>query len=161
MKKALFLDRDGVINHDPGDYTYALEEFILLPNALNAMKYAQDLGYEIVIVTNQAGVSKGLYSKQEVDRIHAFLRSECAKKEIEIRDIYYSVHHPDICNSISRKPHGLWVERACAKYGYDKNHSFMIGDRERDVQCAETAGVKGFQMEKNGDLLQYVKNLCK
>jgi len=161
MKKALFLDRDGVINHDPGDYTYSLDEFIILPTALEAMKFAQDLGYEIVIVTNQAGVSRGLYSIHEVNKIHTFLRGECAKKEIEIRDIYFSIHHPDICNSISRKPHGLWVERACAKYRYNKEKCLMIGDRDRDVQCAEAAGIQGFQMEKNGDLLAYVKQLCK
>jgi D-glycero-D-manno-heptose 1,7-bisphosphate phosphatase len=111
MKKALFLDRDGVINHDPGDYTYSLDEFIILPTALKAMKFAQDMGYEIVIVTNQAGVSRGFYSIHEVNKIHSFLRSECDKKEIEIRDIYFSIHHPDICNSISRKPHGLWIEQ--------------------------------------------------
>jgi D-glycero-D-manno-heptose 1,7-bisphosphate phosphatase len=100
-----------------------------------------------------------LYSKHEVDRIHDYFKKECANHGVEILDVYYSVHHPEVCNSLSRKPMGLWVERACAKYGFDKEASMMIGDRDRDVLCANAAGVRGIQMEKNGDLLAYVKNL--
>jgi D-glycero-D-manno-heptose 1,7-bisphosphate phosphatase len=159
MRKCLFLDRDGVINHDPGDYTYSLDEFIILPTVMEALQLARDKGFEIVIVTNQAGVSRGLYSKHEVDRIHDFFRKECEKHGVDILDVYYSVHHPEVCNSLSRKPMGLWLERACAKYGFNKEASLMIGDRDRDVLCANAAGVRGIQIEKNGDLLAYVKNL--
>lgn len=159
MRKALFLDRDGVINHDPGDYTYSLDEFIILPTVMEALQLAVSKGFELVVVTNQAGISRGLYTKQEVDRIHDFFQSECKKNNVEILEFFYSIHHPDICNSLSRKPSGLWVERACAKYKFDKDASVMIGDRDRDVQCANAAGVRGIQMEKNGDLLEYVKAL--
>ncbi len=159
MRKALFLDRDGVINHDPGDYTYSLNEFVILPTVMEALKLAVSKGFELVVVTNQAGISRGLYTKEEVDRIHAFFQSECKKNNVEILEFFYSIHHPDICNSLSRKPEGLWVERACAKYKFDKDASVMIGDRDRDVLCANAAGVRGIQMKQNGDLLEYVKAL--
>jgi D-glycero-D-manno-heptose 1,7-bisphosphate phosphatase len=118
------------------------------------------MGYTLIVVTNQAGISRGLYPKKEVDKIHAYLQNECRKMNFEITEFYYSIHHPDICNSLSRKPHGLWVERACAKFKLNRNESLMIGDRDRDVQCAEAAGVRGFQMEKNGRLIDLVKMLC-
>jgi D-glycero-D-manno-heptose 1,7-bisphosphate phosphatase len=159
MRKALFLDRDGVINHDPGDYTYSLDEFVILPTVMEALQLAVSKGFELVVVTNQAGISRGLYIKEEVDRIHAFFQSECKKNNVEILEFFYSIHHPDICNSLSRKPAGLWVERACAKYKFDKDASVMIGDRDRDVLCANAAGVRGIQMKQNGDLLEYVKTL--
>jgi D-glycero-D-manno-heptose 1,7-bisphosphate phosphatase len=159
MRKALFLDRDGVINHDPGDYTYSLDEFVILPTVMEALQLSVSKGFELVVVTNQAGISRGLYTKEEVDRIHAFFQSECKKNNVEILEFFYSIHHPDICNSLSRKPAGLWVERACAKYNFDKDASIMIGDRDRDVLCANAAGVRGIQMKQNGDLLEYVKSL--
>lgn len=159
MRKALFLDRDGVINHDPGDYTYSLDEFVILPTVMEALQLAVSKGFELLVVTNQAGISRGLYTKEEVDRIHDFFQNECRKNGVEILEFFYSIHHPDICNSLSRKPAGLWVERACAKYKFNKDASVMIGDRDRDVQCANAAGVRGIQMEKNGDLLEYVKTL--
>jgi D-glycero-D-manno-heptose 1,7-bisphosphate phosphatase len=159
MRKALFLDRDGVLNHDPGDYTYSLNDFVILPTVMEALQLAVSKGFELVVVTNQAGISRGLYSKDEVDRIHDFFQSECKKNNVEILEFFYSVHHPDICNSLSRKPAGLWVERACAKYKFDKDASVMIGDRDRDVLCANAAGVRGIQMKQNGDLLEYVKGL--
>ena len=60
MRKALFLDRDGVINHDPGDYTYSLDEFVILPTVMEALQLAVSKGFELVVVTNQAGISRGL-----------------------------------------------------------------------------------------------------
>ena len=126
---------------------------------MKALQLAVSKGFELVVVTNQAGISRGLYTKEEVDRIHDFFQSECKKNNVEILEFFYSIHHPDICNSLSRKPAGLWVERACAKYKFDKDASVMIGDRDRDVLCANAAGVRGIQMTQNGDLLEYVKAL--
>jgi D-glycero-D-manno-heptose 1,7-bisphosphate phosphatase len=159
MNKALFLDRDGVINHDPGDYTFSLSEFHILPTVMDALQLAQSKGYIIIIITNQGGVAKQLYSEATVHEIHDFFKSECQKNSIEITQIYYSIDHPEIGNSISRKPHSLMIERALQRYQIDPSQSWMIGDRERDVQCAEGAGVKGIKMEVNGPLLDYVKQL--
>ena len=104
MSKALFLDRDGVINHDPGDYTYSLSEFHILPTVMEALQLAQSVGFKIILITNQGGVAKGLYTQDTVEEIHAFFKSECQKNNVEITAIYYSIDHPEVGNSISRKP---------------------------------------------------------
>ena len=78
MNKAVFLDRDGVINHDPGDYTKSVEEFTILPNVLEALKKIQDKGYLLILVTNQGGIAKGMYSHDEVAKIHKYFLDECS-----------------------------------------------------------------------------------
>lgn len=159
LNKCLLLDRDGVINHDPGDYTCSLDEFILLPNATKAIRLAQEKGYKIAIITNQAGIAKGLYTHETVRQIHEFLQAECQKIGGHIDVIFYSPHHPDYSNSLCRKPERLWVERAIAFLDGDIKQSVMIGDRDRDVEAANAAGVRGILMEKNGNLLSYVESL--
>lgn len=159
LNKCLLLDRDGVINHDPGDYTCSLEEFILLPQVTEAIRLANEKGYKIAIITNQAGIAKGLYSHETVHEIHAFLRAECQKNGGQIDLIFYSPHHPDHGNSLCRKPERLWVERAIALLDGDVEQSVMIGDRDRDIEAANAAGVRGILMEKNGNLLSYVESL--
>jgi len=160
MAKGLFLDRDGVINHDPGDYTYSLEEFVILPNVIEGLQLARDKGYKIILITNQGGIAKGLYSEDEVKRIHRYFCEVCQKSGVEITHIYYSPHHPDFGNSLTRKPERLMVERGLARFKLDASQSWMIGDKERDIKCAEDAGVKGILMETNGDLLQVIRNLA-
>ena len=155
--KAIFLDRDGVINHDPGDYTYSLEEFVVLPTVPEALKMASDNGYKIIIITNQGGIAKGLYTHEEVYKMHQYLFSVCEKAGVEITAVYYSPHHPDFGNSLSRKPGSLLMERALARYKLDPAQCVMIGDRDRDVECAMGAGVRGILMPTNGPLLDYVK----
>ncbi len=157
--KALFLDRDGVINHDPGDYTMSVEEFVILPNVVDALKLATDKGYQIFIITNQGGIAKGLYSHNEVAKMHAYLRQTCEKVGVDIKHIYYSPHHPDFGNSLTRKPESLLIERALGRYNIDATKSVMIGDRDRDVICAEKAGVRGILIKTNGDLLPYIEAL--
>ena len=157
--KCLLLDRDGVINHDPGDYTCSLEEFIILPGVTAAIKCAKEKGYKIAIITNQAGIAKGLYTHETVKEIHDYLMSECQKNGGHIDAIFYSPHHPDHGNSLSRKPGCLLVQRALALLDGDAAQSIMIGDRDRDIEAANAAGVNGILMEKNGDLLSYVKSL--
>lgn len=157
MNKALFLDRDGVINHDPGDYTMSEAEFVLLPKVVEAMKLAQDRGYKIIVITNQGGIAKGLYTHEEVEKMHRKLRRSCEEAGVEITAIYYSPHHPDFGNSLTRKPARLLMERALARYLIDPAQSVMLGDRDRDVQCAEAVGVKGVLVPTNGDLLEAVQ----
>jgi D-glycero-D-manno-heptose 1,7-bisphosphate phosphatase len=157
--KGLFLDRDGVINHDPGDYTTSLADFIILPTVIEALKLATVKGYKIIVITNQGGIAKGLYKESEVLRIHSYFCATCQEAGVEITHIYYSPHHPDFGNSLSRKPGSLLMERALARYEIDRDRSVMIGDRERDVECARKAGVRGIQIPVNSDLIDAVRNL--
>jgi len=159
LNKCLLLDRDGVINYDPGDYTCSLEEFVILPGVTAAIKCAKEKGYKIAIITNQAGIAKGLYTHETVKEIHDYLLLECQKNGGQIDAIFYSPHHPEYSNSLCRKPERLWVERAIALLGGDVAQSVMIGDRDRDIEAANAAGVRGILMEKNGDLLSYVESL--
>lgn len=160
MAKGLFLDRDGVINHDPGDYTYSLEEFVILPTVIDALQLARDKGYKIILITNQGGIAKGLYPESEVRRIHRYFLDVCQKAGVEITAIYFSPHHPDFGNSLSRKPERLMVERGLARYRLNPTESVMIGDKDRDIRCAHDAGVKGILMETNGDLLEVILKLA-
>lgn len=159
MNKAIFLDRDGVINHDPGDYTKNVNEFVLLPNVLEALKALNDDGFLLILVTNQGGIAKGLYHHEDVKCIHDTFIRECEEYGVQIADIFYSPHHPDFGQSLSRKPGGLMIERACAKHQIDRTSSWMVGDKKRDVEAANAAGVWGMQIPVNGDLLSYVGEL--
>jgi D-glycero-D-manno-heptose 1,7-bisphosphate phosphatase len=159
MRKTLFLDRDGVINHDPGDYTMSVEEFVILPTTIQALKSAADQGYQIIVITNQGGIAKGLYGHEEVHRMHDVLQAACREAGCEIAHFYYSPHHPDYSKSLTRKPSSLLMERAIARYQVDTERSLMIGDKLRDIQCAAAVGVKGIQIPTNDDLITYVSNL--
>lgn len=152
MRAAIFLDRDGVINHDPGDYTKNLDEFHLLPTVMDALKLLKSKGFEFVIITNQGGIAKGLYSHAEVAAIHAHLERLCEANGTPLLGIYYSPHHPDFGASLSRKPGSLMIERACARYGIDPSRSWMIGDKPRDLEAGAGGGVQGVLMPVNGEL---------
>jgi D-glycero-D-manno-heptose 1,7-bisphosphate phosphatase len=158
-QKALFLDRDGVINHDPGDYTMSAEEFIILPTVMEALALAQSKGYLIFVITNQGGIAKGLYTHETVAIIHESLNRTCQEWGVEIKRIFYSPHHPEFGNSLTRKPERLLMERALARYNLDPSTSVMIGDRERDVQCAQQVGVRGILIPTNSPLLDVVRTL--
>ncbi|MBL7944340.1 MAG: HAD family hydrolase [Flavobacteriales bacterium] len=157
--KALFLDRDGVINHDPGDYTYSLKEFVVLPGVIDALELAVSKGYLLIIITNQGGIAKGLYSDAVVREIHEYLGHLCRARNFAITAIYYSPHHPDFGNSLTRKPCSLMIERALARYHIDPKRSLMVGDKMRDLEAAEKAGVPGILIPTNGSLLDVVNRL--
>ena len=159
MRAAIFLDRDGVINHDPGDYTKSLAEFTLLPTFLDALKALKSKGFVFVVITNQGGIAKGLYSHEDVAAIHAHLHAVCADEGTPLLDIFYSPHHPDFGESLSRKPGSLMIERALAKHKLDASRSWMIGDKARDLEAGLGAGVRGLQIPVNGDLLAETAHL--
>ena len=159
LRPCLFLDRDGVINHDPGDYTKNLSEFTILPTVMEALRAARDAGFEVVLITNQGGLAKELYTHEDVAEIHAHLRDECVKNGTPLLDIYYSPHHPSTGRSLSRKPGSLMVERACAKHGLDPAQSWMVGDKQRDLDAAAPVGVRGVLIGVNAPLLDAVRHI--
>lgn len=151
MNKAVFLDRDGVINTERG-YTHRIEDFVILPDLIENLKLYLQKGYLLIVVSNQSGIAKGLYTQADVELIHSFLTNELVKEGIHLSEIYYCVHHPDVSRCICRKPDSLFVEKALARFNIDPSRSYFIGDKERDVEAAAKAGVKGILIESNSAL---------
>lgn len=148
MNKAIFLDRDGVINFERG-YTHRLEDFKILPDLMEVLTLFQKNGYHLIIVSNQSGIAKGLYKQADVEVLHAYLLEEFKKNNIKISEVYYCVHHPDVSKCICRKPDSLFVEKGLARFNIDPKRSYFIGDKDRDAEAAEKAGVKGILIEAN------------
>jgi D-glycero-D-manno-heptose 1,7-bisphosphate phosphatase len=155
FEKAIFLDRDGVINHDPGDYTTSLSEFDVLPGTIETLKKWFDEGYGLIVITNQGGIDKDLYTEDTVTAMHQYLQGLCNLEGFAIDAFYYCVHHPEISGKcLCRKPGSLMVEKALHRFRLQPKNCVMIGDRERDVLAAEGAGVKGIQIDVNTGLQQ-------
>lgn len=134
----VFLDRDGVLNVERGDYTYLLEDFDVIPGVPEALQLLKDNGFLLVVITNQGGIAKGLYTKSEVFACHEKLQAACGNL---IDALYYSPSHPSVTESLSRKPDSLMLEKAIAKFGIDIERSWFVGDRKRDLQAAAKVGV--------------------
>jgi D-glycero-D-manno-heptose 1,7-bisphosphate phosphatase len=135
----IFLDRDGVLNAERGDYTYLLDDFEVLPNVPEALQLLRANGYLLVVITNQGGIDKGLYTKKEVLACHEKLQEACGGI---IDAMYYAPSHPSVTESLSRKPDSLMLEKAIAKFNIDIERSWFIGDRKRDLQAAAKLGIK-------------------
>lgn len=158
MNKAVFLDRDGVINHEQG-YVHKLDDFKFIPGLFQSLQELLRRGYLLVIISNQSGISKGLYTKEDVEIIHTYMLSEFEKNKIKISEVYYAPHHPDNEESLCRKPGSLYVEKALARFNIDPSKSYFIGDKERDIEAGEKVGVKGILIEANrpiGEILNLI-----
>ncbi|MBS1526478.1 MAG: HAD family hydrolase [Bacteroidetes bacterium] len=143
-KKAIFLDRDGVLNREMGDYVCRIEDFHILDYNIPALKELQDRGYLLLVATNQGGLAKGWYTEQQLSEMHQLLRETYSAGGVEITDIFYCPHHPDYTGECDcRKPKPGLLLQGIAKYNIDPALSYFIGDRERDVIAGTAAGVKG------------------
>lgn len=163
MRKALFLDRDGVINHDKSDgsFTYTVEDFVLLSDVASTLKIAQEKGYLLIVITNQSGIGQGIYSHTDVANVHAKLVSELATQQVQLTEIYYCPHHPSTSNCICRKPDSNMIEKAIARFNIDPSKSIMVGDRPRDCEAAVKTGVKyTLLIETNSSLKQVLHLLA-
>ena len=144
--KAFFLDRDGIINQERGTYTYRLQDFIILPHVLEFLFRLKDLNFKLIIVTNQSGISRGLYTKDQMNACHDFLQQ---KSQNIIDDFYYAPTHPEVSESLSRKPDSLMFERAISKHNISVSDSYMIGDKERDLIPARKLGIATIILSDN------------
>lgn len=140
MNKCIFLDRDGVLNQEIGDYMYRPEDFVVPDGTLEALQRMKEAGYLLIVITNQAGIAKGLYHREDVWAIHKAMQKQFGNL---LDDLYFCPHHPDhTTESLLRKPDSLMLEKAMAKYKIDRSKSWMIGDRSRDVEAGRKAGVR-------------------
>jgi len=158
-KKIIFLDRDGILNIERGEYTYKKEDVNLVPDLLEALSLFSSKGYEFIIISNQGGIAKGMYSKLDVVNVENILRSRLVEKDIKILDSYYCPHHNAIENCLCRKPKSLMLEKAVARYNVIKDQSYFIGDSERDKIAGESIGIKSYQVEANSSILELSKKL--
>ncbi|MCX6352494.1 MAG: HAD family hydrolase [Bacteroidetes bacterium] len=150
--KAVFLDRDGVLLHEHGEYTFREEDVVILPNLSAPLLRLQDAGFLLIIITNQGGIGKGLYTHERLAEINAGL-TDCLKgKGVLITALYYCPHHPISSHCICRKPDSLMLEKAIAKYNIDATQSYFIGDTERDMEAGIKAGVTTIKVEANANL---------
>ena len=142
--KAVFLDRDGVLNKEMGDYVCRLEDFHVLEQNIGPLKELQNRGYLLIVATNQGGLAKGWYTEEELAKMHAHLKDVYSKHGVELTDIFYCPHHPDFTGDCEcRKPKPGLLLQGIEKYNIDPARSYFIGDRERDVIAGTAAGVKG------------------
>lgn len=149
--KALFLDRDGVVNYDYG-HVYKVDEFTFILKIIDVIRYFKNIGFKIIIVTNQAGIAKGIYSKADFLSLNDWMLEELKKNGAEIDQVYYCPHkNSDGC--FCRKPHPGMFLKAIDKFSIDPDKSFMIGDKETDLIAARKAGIKNrFLLEKPENL---------
>lgn len=142
-KKIVFLDRDGVINEKrpQGEYVTSWSEFSFLPNAIKGLKYLSKKGYELFIVTNQAGIARGKLTWEELHIIHRHMRRELSRHHVRITDIFVCPHGwDDGCPCRKPKP-GLFFQ-AAQRYYLNLRDSYCIGDDVRDIQAGTQAGCK-------------------
>lgn len=165
-KKAAFFDRDGVLNVDKA-YLYKIEEFEWVTGARETIKYLKNLGYLVIVVTNQSGVARGYYTEQDVSALHDYMQNELYKMGASVDAFYYCPHLPDgtvaeyATECMCRKPNPGMVIQAVQEWGIDPTKSFIIGDKQRDLNAGASAGVtKGF-LYSSGDLLEFVKKIIK
>ena len=150
MEKAVFLDRDGVLNKELGDYVCRFDDFKVLEHNFAALKELQDRGYLLIVITNQGGLAKGWYSVEVLDQMHTQLITTYAEQGVLISEVYYCNHHPEYNGKcLCRKPGSLMLEKALARFGIDASQSYFIGDRERDVIAGEAAGVTGILIDSD------------
>jgi len=158
MFKAVFLDRDGVINEERKDYVKNLDEFIILKGVSKAIKLLKEKNFLVIIVTNQSGVNRKLLTKDMLNEIHNHLQDILKKYDTICDAIYYCPHKPEEnCNCRKPKP-GLLL-RAAEEHNIDMKNSFLIGDSMTDIEAADAAGCKGILLKENQSLLQIAENL--
>ena len=156
MNKAVFLDRDGVINFEHGDYTYDKADFQINDGVIESLKIIVEKGYLLIVITNQSGIAKEVYDHSAVQDLPDFMTATLLKDNIPLAAVYYCPHHPDLSECLCRKPQSIMVEKAIARFNIDPKASYLIGDRERDIIAGGTAGLTGILIESNSTLMEVV-----
>ncbi len=160
-RPAAFLDRDGVLNEDLG-YVHRVDQFRWIEGAHESVRWLNDSGYYVFVVTNQAGVARGYYDEEAVQSLHRWMNAELQKSGAHVDGFEYSPHHPESAieryRQISdlRKPGPGMLKKLMAEWPTDPAGSLLIGDRETDIQAASAAGIRG-HLFSGGDLLTFVR----
>lgn len=146
MKKAIFLDRDGTINVEK-DYIYKSEDLIFEEGTIEALKTFKNLGYILIVVSNQSGIARGYFTEEDLNIFNNNMNKILKKNGVEITEFYCCPHHPDgigeykkVCEC--RKPNNKMIEDAIKKYNIDREKSYMIGDKTSDIGAGLKSNLK-------------------
>jgi D-glycero-D-manno-heptose 1,7-bisphosphate phosphatase len=144
LRKALFLDRDGVINRDLG-YVHKKEDFIFIERIFDFVKIFTEQGFDVFIITNQSGIARGFYTEEDFEKIKRYVENSFWKEGIEIVKTYHCPCHPEfneVCEC--RKPEPKMLFDARDEFNIDLSQSIFIGDSETDFLAGQSAGVQTF-----------------
>ena len=160
MNKAIFLDRDGVLTDNQQHYyIWKSDQMKFVDGVFKNLQLLQENGFQLFIVSNQGGISRGLYSKEDILKLHDELIQTFSKNNITITDILFCPHHSDNEKCLCRKPEPLMIEKLIAKYELNPKESVMIGDSDPDMQAAAGAGIRGIKIMANQNMLPYILEL--
>ena len=157
-KPAAFLDRDGVLNIDK-EYVHRADQLEWIDGVPEAIRLLNDAGYLVIVVTNQSGVARGFYDEAAIGALHAHMRDHLAARGVRIDAFYYCPHHPDgkvaayTMRCDCRKPGAGMFEQAARDWRIDRGKSFMIGDKDIDVEAATAFGIRAAKFDAARDKL--------
>ncbi len=163
MPAAAFLDRDGVLNEDAG-YVGSVERFRWMPDAVAAVALLRRRGFLVFVVTNQSGVARGFFSEADIEKLHEHMRRDLRAGGTFIDAFRVCPHHPQApvaayrLDCACRKPKPGLILSLIDDYGLERRASFLIGDKPRDIEAAERAGVAA-HLFAGGSLLAFVDRL--
>lgn len=153
--KVVFLDRDGVINKEI-NYLHKISDFEYTYKCIQALSNIVSAGYEIIVITNQAGIARGIFTESDYNKLTKFYTQDLYSHGINILDVFYCPHHVDgvvskykiDCNCRKPKP-GMLLE-AIEKYSVDTHNSYLIGDKLSDVEAGKAAGISSLALVESG-----------
>jgi len=172
MNKALFLDRDGVINKEK-EYLYKIEDFEFIDGVFDTCKNFQDKGYLLIVITNQAGIARGKYTENDFANLTQWMIQQFRHKEILISQVYHCPHHPEFTGACDcRKPNPGMIIQAQKAFNLDLSRSILVGDKEGDIQAGMNAGISQNILVRSGHpideaqseataIINSIKNLSK
>lgn len=154
MNKAIFLDRDGTLNIDHG-YVHQIDDFQFIEGSIEALKELKEMGYLLVLVTNQSGIARGYFSEHRFLQLTEWMDWSLADRGVDLDGIYYCPHHPEGLGEYRqdcdcRKPKGGMLLQGIKELNIDPARSFMVGDKIEDLQAAENAKVRYKILVKSG-----------
>lgn len=160
INKAIFLDRDGTLNYDPG-YLSDSELVELLPGVASGLSVLKnELGFKLIVISNQSGIARKLITTEQVEKINKKINILLLQYKVSIDKFYYCPHHPEFDQKCScRKPEIEMVLKAQKEFDIDLTRSYFVGDKFSDIECGNNAGVKTVLIsDKNIDKIKQLKN---
>ena len=156
--KTVFVDRDGVINQERNDYVKSISELEIYPNVAKNIKSLKDAGFLVIVITNQSAVNRGIVTHETINQIHNSIQDHLKKYGTFLDGFYYCPHTPnENCNC--RKPKSGLLQQAILELNIDLNSSWTIGDRDSDIEAANSIGCKAIKINDNFSLDNAVEKI--